>query len=796
MEDERAVPSTLPGLRSLPAVPLALAVLAGTALGRRLAYAPVGALVVLTLLGVALGSGRGRFRGEVARTAGLVLAVLGLALVNAQVRGRGRGPLPASGRPVTAVVETTGHWRRLGEIWSAPVRVVSFTQGSRAVGGARSGLEPVYLHLASTSTSREPPAPFGATLRVKGFLSRPAPLGNRPPRPAGPWRLEVKSSRLVAVVERPGPLEVVAGRLRGAVEAGLRRVGEARSDVVGSSAGLGLPLARALVLGDPSGVPARVVRGLRRLGLAHVLAVSGLHVGLVAGIVLLVAGPLPPGVRWGLSLAAVVLYLLLVGPRPSLVRASAMAVLVVVALLAERPPVALNALAVVAATIALGRPAAVTEVGFQLSVGATAGLLCLGPALSRRWAGHGLRFLRLPDRVREALAVSVGAQLGTLPWALPLFALLVPAAPLVNLVAVPWTLVTLTAAGLWTALAALAPGAAAALLPGLDLLAAPFGLPATVPPSPWASLPLAAGPFAATLLALLLAMAFARPRVGLPVVLVAWVGASGLADRLPRPAGDGVEMVVLDVGQGDAILLRDGARTLLVDGGGWPAGDLGGRVLLPALAWRGVRRLDRMLLTHGDRDHCGGLVELASYLAAEEVLTGPGEPGSPCDAELRRLPGVAHRTVTAGEGFRTGRWRVRVLHAGASDGESGGNDGSVVAVAEAFGRQVVLTGDLEAAGERLLVRAAGSGLDGDVLKVAHHGSRSSSTAGFLRAASPSLALVSAGARNPYGHPAPEVLDRLRRHGARVLRTDRDGMIVLRFHPDGRWEIDLPGAPKR
>jgi competence protein ComEC len=122
-------------------------------------------------------------------------------------------------------------------------------------------------------------------------------------------------------------------------------------------------------------------------------------------------------------------------------------------------------------------------------------------------------------------------------------------------------------------------------------------------------------------------------------------------------------------------------------------------------------------------------------------------------------------------------------------------------VAEAHGQRVLLTGDVEAVGERALLRRLGppgppgqalEALAADVLKVAHHGSRSSTTPRFLAETAPSLALVSSGARNPYGHPAPDVLARLRESGARVLRTDRHGMVVLRFHPDGHREIELPG----
>lgn len=779
-----------------PALPAAAAVLLGTRLGLAAVYAPPGPVVALALLGVAVASGASatRRRARWGRLSGLLLATLALVFLNGHLRGAPPRHVPDPERPVTAWVETTGHWRRLGNVWSAAVTARGMEQGRRVW---TRPLE-AYLHVAGEG---EPP-PLGARLRVKGYLSRPAPLGNPPPRPPGPWRFKVKTWRLVTPVGEPGPVAALAGGLRRRVEAGLEAAGRARPrperfEAAGRDDGgpprpaLGLPLVRALVLGDASGVPPRVVRGLRRSGLAHLLAVSGLHVGLAAALALLGARALPRRGRLLAALVAVGLYLLVVGPRPSLLRASVMACLVVAALLLERPPSATNALGVAAAGLALHRPEAVTELGFQLSVGATAGLLLLGPLLARRWQ-------RLPRALREPLAVSAGAQLGTLPWALPAFCLLVPPAPLVNLVAVPWAGALLAACGLWTGLAVLAPGAAARALPLLDLLAAPAAWPAAVPASPWLALPLAPGPAGAALLAAALLAGLLRPRLGLAALaaVVLWAGA--LSDvAAPGP----VEAVAVDVGQGDALLLRDGAATLLVDGGGWPAGDLGGRVLLPALARRGVRRLDRMLLTHPDRDHCGGLVEVASYLAVGEVLIGPGAPGSEpvgCEAELQAMPGARHRRVAAGDRLAVGRWRLRVLHpppGAAGRSPAGDNDASVVVLAEVFGRRLLLTGDVEAAAERDLVTRYGRDLRADVLKVAHHGSRSSSGWPFLAAVRPSLALVSAGARNPYGHPAPEILARLRAHGARVLRTDRDGMVVLRFHADGRWAVDLPGSPK-
>ncbi len=788
-------------LRRAPALVPAAGCLLGTWLGGAAIFLPPGAVVALGLLGVGWG-----------RRAGPVVAALALGLLSGHLRlAPAPGAwLPDPDRPVAARLVVVGHGRRLGGTWSAPVEIERLSQGRRV----RTRRLRAYLRLPRPTRGDGGLPAFGARLRVRGYLSRPALLGNDPPMPAGPWRLRVKSLRLVTTIGRPGPLHRLAGWLRRRTEAALA--------VSAPRGGLGLPLARALVLGDSSTVPGRVLRGLRRLGLAHLLSVSGLHVGLVAGIALLFAGLLPdaiPGrtaVRRAAALAAVLVYLLAVGPRPSLVRASVMVVLVVLALVARRPPSVANALALAAALIALVRPGSVADLGFRLTVGATAGLVLLGPHLVRSWqdagegpasptpgntGGRGARG-GVRRSLLHALAASAGAQIGTLPWAVPAFCLVSPAAPVLNLVAVPWAGVVLTAAFAWVGLAAASPGLGRAALPVLDLLAAPFAWPAAVPPSPWTSLPLALGPWGGALLGAALFAALRKPRPGLALLAagLAWAVLAGAG--VPAGGGGAVpEAVMIDVGQGDSILLRDGDRAALVDGGGWRSGDLGGRVLVPVLAHLGLRRLERVILTHPDRDHCGGLVEVAGYLAVGEVLTGPGWRRAPCARRLAGLPGVEHRVVAAGDHLEVGRWRLRVLHprrGRAGRPGTGDNDASLVVAAEVFGRRLLLTGDVEAPAEAELVaeEGRGGGLVSGVLKVAHHGSRTSTTERFLAAVAPRLALISAGRRNPYGHPAEEVLERLRRHRVQVLRTDRDGMIVLRVPAPGRLHLHLPGPSWR
>lgn len=782
----------------LPAALLLLGIRLGLGLQAGWASPPWGLLVALALLGLALG-GRG------------VLVTFGAAglLVGASSgpgeRAGGGGWRPHPDRPVAAVVRVTDHWRRYDDSWSTRVEVERIRQGT--AGGLRIHTEGLDATLRVSGP--EPPPPLGSRLRVRGFLRRAPPLGNVPRLPPGPWRLTVKSRRLVDRLEEPGPVARLGSGLRRPVEATL-------TSLEGPDGGLALPMVRALILGDASRVPKPVRQGLRRLGLAHVLAVSGLHVGLVAGLALVLGSGLPRRLRLLAAVAAVGTYVLLVGPRPSLLRASVMAGLSAAALLSERPPQAANALAVAAAGIALSEPALVVDLGFRLTVGATAGIVLLGPDLARRWSGEATGASSdAPGKSGKAgstgwrtallrsLAASAGAQLGVLPWALPAFCLFTPWASVANLVAVPWTAVSLVGCLVWTGVSVLAPEAGSRAVPMLEVLVTPFGWPAALPPRPWIAVPVSPGFVEAAAAAAVLWFVLRRPRrrwsTGLLVVATVSLMAAG-SERAP----DAVVATVLDVGQGDAILLQDRGAAVLVDGGGWPHGDLGGRVLLPTLVRRGVRRLDAVVVSHPDRDHCGGLIDVAGYLAVERAISGPGIQESSCGRSLDALPGVERRVVAAGGTLRVGRWRLRVLHprmiapheTADSAVRDGSNDASLVLAAEAFGRSLLLTGDVEAGGERRLLRRHGASLGADVLKVAHHGSRTSTSRRFLETVAPRVALISVGARNPYGHPAPEVISRLERKRVRIVRTDRDGMIEVRIRTDGRLFVRRPGAPKR
>jgi competence protein ComEC len=199
-------------------------------------------------------------------------------------------------------------------------------------------------------------------------------------------------------------------------------------------------------------------------------------------------------------------------------------------------------------------------------------------------------------------------------------------------------------------------------------------------------------------------------------------------------------------------------------------------------------------MTHPDHDHCGGLVDIAAYLPVRELWIGPGWEAKGCAGELMSLPGVRIRFLSTGSRARVGRWRLTALHPDPGE-HRGTNERSLVLRAEVLGRSVLLTGDIEAWAESRVVSCCERQARVDILKVAHHGSTTSSTESFLDAVSPRLALISAGVNNIYRHPAPAVVERLRAHGVHVLRTDRDGMALLRFGADGLTHLELPGVPR-
>jgi len=708
------------------------------------------------------------------RTCGPLVAFLGIGLVIGSLQQKSSYH-PHPDRPVEMVLEVSGVWHRDEDGLRTMARGGWMRQG-RWHGR--------WNHELRLVLPRDSSPPASSRLRVRGYLRRPpAPANGLRARP-GLWILRVKSMVFVSTDEESGIsvrdlLRRASTYARGVIDRRLQR--ESRGGEEWHQR-----LIEVLVLGRADQLPRVVARGLRCAGLSHLVALSGLHVGLLVGAVLLLTSGLSRQLRIPIVLLLTCSYVLLAGARPSLIRATLMMVAVLGSWALARPPQAANTLAWVAAIMLIWDTSLMRDLGFQLTVAATAGILILAPQLEERLE-------RVPVPLRKPLSVSVAAHLAALPWALSAFHIATPLSPLWNLVAVPWAALTLGIAFAWVCCSIIAPPLTSVLGEILDQLGRPLDALGALPPGILLAMPVQVGWWAAlSLSVLLLTICLAKRWARMAASLGLACGLLLVPGREPSAP----ELVILDVGQGEAILLRDQDRTLLVDGGGWRRGDIAQRVLVPTLAHLGVRRLDGAILTHPDTDHCGGLLALSSYMKIGTLYTTPGWIKDPCVSELLVRPGLQVRPLWRGEEVRLGRWALRVVHPAAGD-RQGRNDRSIVLLATTSEYRVLLTGDLESSGEREILSAvAGIELDRvDILKIGHHGSATSTSREWLLRARPGLALISCGVANRYGHPSPLVLSRLRRSHIPTLRTDRHGAIQITLDAGGPVRIQMPGAPR-
>ena len=561
-------------------------------------------------------------------------------------------------------------------------------------------------------------------------------------------------------------------------------------------------LLMGLLLGQRGALPDEVTAAFSDAGVIHVLAVSGLHVGLIVGIFFALFSVLrcPQPAATLLTLALAGFYMVVVDLRPSVVRATIMAATIMAGRLLERDSDLLNTIPFAGLIILIWNPRLLFELGFQLSFAATLSIVYLHgrllticcPFLSAaspgwlRWTAAGL-------------SVSLSAQLGTLPIVAYHFQKIPVISLVANLVVVPLVGLAValgfTSALLFPLSAALAELYAAAnwlvLEALIHLVTWAAGLPMAcfhVPrPAPYWIL--------VYYLFLVLGANLKRSRavaraffLGLLILL------NLLIWREALPVSGRLKVVFFDVGQGDAALVSfPNGRHMLVDGGERTmSNDCGRRILCPYFLRAGVRRLDVVVLTHADNDHVGGLPAVLETMPVDLVLEPGAEHLSATYLRFLSLAGHSnhsYRRVRAGDRLLIDdRVAVRVLHPTgtfvAPDGNApyGLNNGSVVLRLE-YGRiSLLLTGDIEREAEESLVNA---GLLEPVtcLKVPHHGSISSSTEPFLRATRPGLAVFSVGRENRFGHPHDDVLGRYERMGISVFRTDRDGAVLL--ETDGR-----------
>jgi competence protein ComEC len=547
-------------------------------------------------------------------------------------------------------------------------------------------------------------------------------------------------------------------------------------------------LVRAMVLGDRTGVGEEAAEDFRIAGTYHVLALSGAQVALVAGLLLWASHRLRlrPFARAALVCGAVCFYAQFVGGDVPVVRAALMAGILVSGRAFDLDGDLANLLGFAALALLIYRPSWVGDVGFQLSFGATLGILLIGPVLVQR-------IRRLPLRLELALAASLAAQAALVPLLMAQFNRLAPAAVLMNLVAAPLASAVLLAGfcsvGLASVSAALAGWAGdVAWLAAHTLLSSGEW----VRDNPWLDVRTSVPGLVPAVLytAGLFGVADERrrPRALVPLIAGSLLLAFGPA---PRVADGRLHLVVLDVGHGDSLVLHSPrGRTAVIDAGVRRAGfDVGDRVVAPYLHWSGVRRLDFLALTHAHWDHVGGAPALLRGFGVGQVWEGPAPTRSRRYQEMSRALGGATR-LSVRRGARVEWDGVRITVEGPPPGpppRTVRNDDSLVLGVELGAVRLLLTGDVSRDAERLVRFGPAA-----VLKVPHHGSRTSSSVGFLARVRPELAVVSAGSRR-FGHPHPEVLERYRKAGVRLFRTDLDGSVAISTDGERIWVESVGGA---
>ena len=551
----------------------------------------------------------------------------------------------------------------------------------------------------------------------------------------------------------------------------------------------------ALLLGEDGRLDEATVENLQQTGLYHLFAISGGHIAILNVLLFSLFRLVRMSPRASrLALAAfLVFYTFLVEGSPSVLRATFMTLAYLAGRLLWKDVHVLNTISASALFLLLLNPSSLFDAGFQLTYVATLSIILFTPPLLKKLP-------RLPLKATELACLSVTAALGVAPLIARNFNRVTLSSLLLNFAAIPLVGLIMGVGYAFLPFAAAFPAAAGPPAALLGFLVAVFArISHALDPFPFLSFRVPT-PRAGIVFGyfLFLGTSLVRPRfrgqrffVGAGFSLFFFV----LVVSPFRPGSPDLRVTMIDVGQGESLLVEfPGRRTMLIDGGGLAASsfDVGERVVSPVLWRKGIKKIDYLVLTHPHPDHLDGLVAVARNFRVGEFWEGWPTRVDGLYADLiRALPsGVIRRRCGRGFRHQEGEVSIAVIHPGmpATDGIPGRmttadeNDSSLV-IKIALGRTAfLLTGDAGAATERELL---GTGLDlgSAILKAGHHGSASSTSTAFLAAVQPKAVLVSAGESNTYGFPSPEVLGRCRSAGAEVFRTDIDGAVEISV--DGR-----------
>jgi len=676
----------------------------------------------------------------------------------------------------------------------------------------RDGDSPGYGERISFNTTLK--APPGA--RLPGGYDRAAYLA----------RQSVYFESTTGVVKRmgPGSLSLVK---RAAVSTRMRLESVLKQTMPPEPAGV----LAGLLFGSRSSLPDHVKESFKASGVFHLLAVSGAHIAMLLlpiPMLLRICG-LSRRTAAATTVPLVFFFIFLTGASPSILRAGLMAILLLVGEALGRERNSLNTLGAAGCLLLLITPSILFELGFQFSFLATLGILLLARPIQGGLAPYSTRLLgdKVGGWVAAGLSVTLAAQIAVEPLSLHYFGASSAIAPLANLMVLAIVL-PIVRVGAIVALLGLVWISGAQILAlfvraGLWLLVSSVGVTSSIPgaylepgrlPAVWIPLWYAVVvlAFSPRLRHWLIQSANAtrerwttgsRIHRSAALILVLLFPFTGFTWRLAlADPPDTLVVTFLDIGQGDAILIQaPGGISMLVDAGpvipadpkrGWAGWDAGLEVILPVLRARGIRRLDYMVLTHPDLDHAGGGAAVLREMPVGAVLYS-GERSSESafgqamiEAARRRIP--VHRPIAGDRIMMGSQVVVEVINPPAVlfKGTRSDDNSNCVAFRVTYRKIAMLfTCDVEAVVEERLI-SLGAPLRADLLKVSHHGSGHSSTSRFLQAVAPSLAVISAGSGNSFGHPHPDTLERLVQVGAKIYRTDRDGTVTAKSDGQTIW----------
>ena len=543
----------------------------------------------------------------------------------------------------------------------------------------------------------------------------------------------------------------------------------------------------AMLLGEKSNMDSDMKELYQKNGIGHILAISGLHISFIGlGIYKLIRktglGYIPSGLIGVLILS---LYVLMIGFSVSVIRAFVMLLFRVGADMSGRVYDMLTALVVAAAITAGMEPLFLTDAGFLMSYGAILGLLFVMPAMEKLFPCR----LKIVSGAYASLAINVTL----FPIMLWFYYEISNYSIILNMVVIPLMSVMLGFGIFGSLLAFWVNSVGKICLRLCNLILQFFGgisrMAIKLPmsrivfgkPDMWKVI------LYYIVLVLILTLVFLlKKKEGLKRLRVCFCATIGVFIILMayQPKG-ALKVTMLDVGQGDCIFLRGPeGKTYLIDGGSSDVEQVGKYRIEPFLLSQGVGELDCVFLTHGDSDHYSGIAEM---LDRQDVGVKINRLVLPSNwkqekalleiVELAKAQGISIVVIKAGQSIQEGEMQLECIQPTSADGNVNGNAGSLV-LSVVFGEfSMLCTGDVEAEGENVLTKRL-TGQEFDVLKVAHHGSRNSSTEAFLKVTRPQIALISAGEKNSYGHPHEETVERLFAIGCKVYETAKKGAITL------------------